>query len=276
MPWVDSDGVKIWFTSKGEGTPLLLCNGWGGSSDSWSEEMVRLLALKHMVVLVDNRGTGRSEKPYEPYTMEQMSLDSARVLTELGVTSTHVLGFSMGGYIAEALAIYHPEKVRSLILCATTPGVVNRIPYSNEVAQELVKVSDDKVSKHDRVKALVYLLYPKEYLDTRLEELISEESYESNPTPVYALKCQSAALASFDAYDRLPNLKIPVLVITGDRDQLIPPENSRLLAERIPGAELQVMTGLGHGFLKQATHNSVDRILRFTSRIDDRLRLTPN
>jgi pimeloyl-ACP methyl ester carboxylesterase len=271
MPWVDSGGVNIWYNFSGKGTPLLLCNGWGGSSDSWSGEMVRLLAKKHMVVLVDNRGTGRSGKPDEPYTMEQMSGDSAKVLAELGVGPAHVLGFSMGGYIAEALAIYQPEKVRSLILCATTPGVVNRISYSNEIAQELAKASDEKVPKHDQVKALVYLLYPKEYVEPRLEELISEESYDANPTPVYALKCQSAATASFDAYDKLPGLKIPTLILTGGSDRLIPPENSCLLAERIPEAELHILPGLGHGFMKQATADSVDLILKFTSRVDRRL-----
>jgi pimeloyl-ACP methyl ester carboxylesterase len=271
MPWVDSGGVNIWYHVKGEGTPLLLCNGWGGSSESWSGEMVRLLAEKHKVVLLDNRGTGRSGKPHEPYTMEQMSGDSAKVMAELDVGPAHVLGFSMGGYIAEALAIYQPERVRSLILCATTPGAVNRVPYSTEVAQELAKVSDEKVSKHDQVKAIVYLLYPKEYVEQRLDELISEESYDANPTPVYALKCQSAATASFDAYDRLPGLKMPALIIAGGSDRLIPPENSRLLAERIPEAELHILPGLGHGFLKQATASSVDLILRFTSRVDRRL-----
>jgi 3-oxoadipate enol-lactonase len=271
MPWANSSGVLIWYSFLGEGTPLLLCNGWGGSSDSWSGEMVRLLAEKHMVVLVDNRGTGRSGKPDEPYTMEQMSWDSARVLAELGLGPAHVLGFSMGGYIAEALAIYQPGRVRSLILCATTPGAVNRVPYSADVARELGKVSDEKVSKHDQVKAMVYLLYPKEYVEQRLEELISEESYDASPTPVYALKRQSAATASFDAYDRLPRLKTPALILAGGSDRLIPPENSRILAERIPEAELHILPGLGHGFLKQATADSVDLILRFTSRVDGRI-----
>jgi pimeloyl-ACP methyl ester carboxylesterase len=98
-----------------------------------------------------------------------------------------------------------------------------------------------------------------------------DESYDANPTPVYALKCQSAATASFDAYDRLSGLKVPALIIAGGSDRLILPENSRLLAERIPEAELHVLPGLGHGFLKQATADSVDLILKFTSRLDRRL-----
>jgi len=268
MPWVDSSGTKIWYNTRGKGTPILLCNGWGGSSDSWSEDFINLLAKRHQVVLVDNRGTGRSGKPDEPYTMEQMSEDSNRVLAELGVGQAHVLGFSMGGYIAEALAIYHPDRVRSLILCATSPGSANRAPITIEASRELEKISDSKLSKHDRVKALIYLLYTREYVKPRLEELIAEESYDANPTPIYALKNQSAATASFDANEKLQDLKVPALIITGDSDRLIPPENGHILAGRIPGAELHVLPGLGHGFIKQATTETAKLILDFTSRID--------
>jgi pimeloyl-ACP methyl ester carboxylesterase len=268
MPWVDSGGTKIWYNTRGEGTPILLCNGWGGSSDSWSEDFVQLLAERHLVVLVDNRGTGRSGKPDEPYTMEQMSGDSNMVLAELGVGLAHALGFSMGGYIAEALAIYHPEMVRSLILCATSPGAVHRAPITLEAARELTKVSDDKLPKHDRIKALVYLLYPRDYVEPRLEDLIAEESYDANPTPVYALRNQSAATSTFDAYERLQDLKVPALILTGDSDRLIPPDNSCLLAQRIPGAELHIIPGVGHGFIKQETTETVKLILDFTSRVD--------
>ena len=90
-------------------------------------------------MLVDNRGTGRSDKPNEPYTMEQMSGDSNRVLAELGVETAHVFGFSMGGYIAEALAIHHPDRVRSLILCATSPGAIHRAAITLETARELAR-----------------------------------------------------------------------------------------------------------------------------------------
>ncbi len=154
--------------------------------------------------------------------MEQMSGDSASALDEVALGPAHVLGFSMGGYIAQALAIHHPENVRSLILCATTPGAINRIPYKHEVALELAKVSDDGLPKRERVETMVRLLYPESYVESRLEQLISEESYDANPTPVYALRNQSAATSSFDAYDRLPQVNVHALILTGDSDRLIP------------------------------------------------------
>ncbi len=268
MPQVDSDGVEIWYNVVGSGTPMLLCNGWGGSSDSWSAEMVRVLAEKHTVVLVDNRGTGRSGKPEGPYTMDQLAGDSQHVLMEAGLGPAHVLGFSMGGYIAQALAINYPEYVRSLILCATSPGSLHRVPISAESATELAKVSDESIPKRERVRTMVYLLYPKEYADPRIDALIEEESYDANPTPVHALVSQSAATASFDSWDRLPELKVPTLILAGDGDRLLPPGNSRLLAERIPGSELHILPGMGHGFLKQATDVSVKLILGFITRVE--------
>ncbi len=270
MPLISSGSTRIWYQTKGNGTPVLLCNGWGGSSDSWSQEMVRMLSERHMVALVDNRGTGRSDKPLEPYTMEAMAGDSAAVLKELGCGPAHVLGHSMGGYIAQALAIYYPEKVKSLILCATTSGSVSRVPYGAGVASEWAKVSDPALTTYERVKSLVYLLYPSRYVDPRREELIKEESYDENPTPIYALRNQSAAIAGFDAYEQLPHLSIPALILTGDEDSLIPPENSRILAQRIPGAELKVLSGLGHGLLKQDTGKVVGVVLDFLSRVDSR------
>lgn len=237
MPYVDSDGARIWCRVVGGGTPILLLNGWGGSSESWSVEMVRLLSESHTVVLVDNRGTGRSDKPGGPYTIEQMAGDAYRVLVEADVGAAHVLGFSMGGYIAQALAINHTESVRSLILCATSPGSVHRVPIAPDSAAKLAKVSDEHLPKRERVRAMVYLLYQREYADSRIEELIEEESYDANPTPVHALLSQSAATASFNPWDRLPELKVPALIMAGDSDRLLPPENSRLLAERIPGSE---------------------------------------
>ncbi len=120
----------------------------------------------------------------------------------------------------------------------------------------------------ESVSRRFYLLYPQEYVEPRLQQLIDEESYDSNPTPVYALRNQSAATASFDAYDRLVSVKAPALILAGGSDRLISPENSWLIASKLPNAELHILPGLGHGFLKQDTRMSVKLILDFTSRVD--------
>ena len=264
------DGQKVWYRVAGEGSPILLLNGWGGSSDSWSPEMVGLLAAAHRVVTVDNRGTGRSGKPDEPYTMEAMAGDAVAALDAAGVGRAHVLGFSMGGILAQAVAVYHPARVKSLILCATSTGGRSRVPRDPSVAAELVKIGDPPpgMTERDVTVALLRLLYPRGYVEENLKALVAEETYTDHPTPAYALRRQSEAIAGFDAYDELPSLDVPALVMAGGEDQLTPPENSRILAARLRDAELVVLPGPGHGFLKQDTRLAVRHILAFTSRVD--------
>ena len=112
-------------------------------------------------------------------------------------------------------------------------------------------------------------LYPRDYVDADLEALILDETYVDHPTPDYALHRQSQAIAGFDSYDQLPHLRMPVLVMTGEDDVLVPPGNSETLAERIPGAELVKIPGAGHGFLKQRTYEAVPKILGFLKRVDE-------
>ena len=118
---------------------------------------------------------------------------------------------------------------------------------------------------------LLYLLYPRDYVDSNLEALILDETYVDHPTPDYALYRQSQAIAGFDSYEELPSLCMPVLVMTGEDDVLVPPGNSETLAGRIQGAELVKIPGAGHGFLKQVTDETVPKILGFLKRVDEGL-----
>ena len=270
MPHANSDGVEIYYETQGDGSPLLLINGWGGNLNSWSTEMVDQLAEHHMVITMDNRGTGRSGKPDIPYTLDMMAADSASVLDAVGVEKAHVMGFSMGGIIAQTFGLNYPERTLSLILCGTQPGGYNRISSDPRVHIDLALIANPTpdMTERDRTIKLLYLLYPAQYVDENLEALILDETYSDYPTPDYALNRQSQAIADFDSYDRLPEMRYPVLVMTGTEDILVPPENSELLAERIPDATLVKISGCGHGFLKQKTGESVKHILGFLDRVD--------
>jgi pimeloyl-ACP methyl ester carboxylesterase len=271
MPRAVVDDVEIYYETRGAGSPLTLINGWGGSMDSWSPRMVKMLAEQHLVVTMDNRGTGRSGKPDTPYTMEMMAGDAASLLDAIGVERPHVMGFSMGGMVAQAFAIYHPDKVSSLVLCGTGPGGLHRVGSDVHVQTELALIANPlpEMTERDRTVKLLYLLYPRDYVDADLEALILDETYVDHPTPDYALHRQSQAIAGFDSYDRLPSLRMPVLVMTGGDDVLVPPGNSETLVERIPGAELVKIPGAGHGFLKQRTGEAVPKILGFLKRVDE-------
>ena len=99
MPKAEVNDVEVYYETRGEGSPLTLINGWGGSMDSWSPRMLETLATQHLVITMDNRGTGRSGKPDIPYTMDMMAADTAGLLDAIGVEKSHVMGFSMGGMV---------------------------------------------------------------------------------------------------------------------------------------------------------------------------------
>jgi len=271
MPTTQVNDIEVYYETRGEGSPLMLINGWGGNLNSWSTSMVCLLSEHHRVIMMDNRGTGRSGKPDAPYTMDMMAADTAGLLDALGVKYAHVMGFSMGGIVAQTLALNHPDKVRSLVLCGTNPGGVHRISSSIHVQTELALIASPlpEMTERDRTVKLLYLIYSRGYVEESLEKLILDETYSDHPTPDYALMRQSQAIAGFDSYDRLPNLRTPTLVMTGENDVLVPPGNSATLAERIPGAELVKIPGAGHGFLKQRTDEAVPKILGFLMRVDE-------
>jgi pimeloyl-ACP methyl ester carboxylesterase len=270
MPTVNANGIEIYYETKGTGTPLLLINGWGGNLDSWSSEMVDLLSEHHKVIMMDNRGTGRSSKPDEPYTIDMMAADSAGLLEAIGVEHAHVIGFSMGGIITQAFGLNYPEKTLSLVLCGTQPGGLHRISSDPVVQMDLALIANPlpDMTERDRTVKLLYLLYSADYVEANLEALIEDETYSDYPTPDYALLRQSGAIAGFDSYDRLPEMSFPVLVMTGKEDVLVPSGNSEILAERISKAELVRISGSGHGFLKQKTGEAVAYILSFLERVD--------
>lgn len=270
MPVVNGNGINIYYEIRGEGTPLLLINGWGGNLDSWSDEMVSLLSERHRVITMDNRGTGRTDKPDIPYTMDMMAADSKAVLDSLGVEKAHVMGFSMGGAITQTFGVNYPDSVLSLVICGASAGRENSVSSDPKIQMDLALIANPTpvMTERDVTVKLLYLLYSKEYVEENLEELVLDETYSDYPTPSFALMNQSHAISTLNAYPYLPELKVPVLVITGNEDVLVPPENSEIIASRIPGSELVMIPGCGHGFLKQKTEESVGHILRFLEKVD--------
>lgn len=263
MRTVLSKDIKIYYEAYGQGPPLLLVSGWGSSGLSWEPAFVDDLAMAHCVIVLDNRGTGRSDKPEAEYSIPLMADDCTVVLDAVGAERANVLGVSMGGLIAQELALTHGERVESLILCCTSCGWKGRSTPSQEDFARLF------LRPRERLRLRMEMLFTKSFVSREWPRLKEHwERVSRYPTPTYVYRGQWKAMMSHSCCDRLSEIHAPTLVMGGDADQLNPVERLRELAEGIPRAELQIYPGLGHGFIMEAREEVVKRILSFLGRDD--------
>jgi len=266
VPTAKVGDINIYYESHGDGEPLLLINGYGQYSGQWAALIPRL-SKEYRVISFDNRGTGRSDKPEMPYTAKMMAADARRLLDALGIDRAHVFGVSMGGMIAQEFAINYPDRVISLILGCTECGGKNAVPQTKETLDFLFGPEMAKLPVEERAKQTAPWLWNQEFIDKHPEAIDWYVAVTSKyPTPSRGYACQANAIRSHDTYERLPQIKAPTLVITGDADRIIPAGNSEILASRIPGAELVMLENSGHGFFGDAARQSISAILDFLSR----------
>jgi 3-oxoadipate enol-lactonase len=253
MPTVKVDDVNIYYEVHGKGEALVLIMGYGGSSAWWFPQ-VPVSSRQYRVVAFDNRGTGQSDKPDMPYTMEMMAGDLNGLLEVIGVDVAHIFGVSMGGMIAQHFALSYPEKVSSLILgCTTCGGQHSIIPDAEAMSALFDMERMQRLTPEEGMRELLPFLFSQEFIDNNrvfIEQFIAKTT--EYVTPLHSYVSQAAAIGGHDTYERLPEIKAPTLVIAGDADRLIPVENSRLLASRIPQAELVILKKMGHGFWVEA------------------------
>jgi 3-oxoadipate enol-lactonase len=215
--------------------------GLGMNATGWWRTIPVLAGFR--VLSFDNRGIGRSERVPGPYTVSEMADDAVSVLDAAGVESAHVYGISLGGMIAQEVALRNPERVRALVLGATTAGGDRLVP-ANEEVNAFVRLRAQMTAEH-AVWASVPINYARR---TRLEggDRIAEDIAQRLRFPVEP-EYYSAQLAAAHAHDaRVEDIRAPTLVVHGDEDVLIPPANGERLAEVIPGAELSLWHGAAH------------------------------
>lgn len=260
MAFVHNGGVPIFWRENGSGEPLLLVMGFGYTSEMWLH-VEPALAARFRVLTFDNRGVGRSGSAPDSFRIEDLAADAAAVLAAAGIERAHVFGASMGGYIAQELALSHPERVRSLVLGCTSCGGRHAIPAGREVLEAFEKRKE--LPPEQGIHVMVPYIYdaatPAERIEADLA--IRLRTYPS----AAASAAQLEAVLAWESHDRLGDLRVPTLVIHGENDRLIPPENGRVLAERIPGARLVVLPNASHLFFTDQPQATVDAVVRFVS-----------
>lgn len=239
---VDSQGVRIAYDVHGDGEPLVLIMGLGYGRWGW-EPVVEPLAAHYRVITFDNRGYGDSDAPPGPYTAAQLAGDTLAVLDAVRVDRAHVVGASLGGAVAQELALRHGDRIEKLVLMATMSGAANMHPIPAPTLALMAEAStlDPAVAIRRFVENA---LEPEP--DPPVVDRIVAIRVSKPPDPA-GWAAQAAIWATFDAWEELPRIEAPTLVVQGEGDVVVDPRNAALLAERIPGAELRMVPG-GHLF----------------------------
>ena len=258
MSIAKTGSLDFYYEEHGTGEPVLLIMGLAADSTAWMFQ-VPAFAEKYRTIVFDNRGVGRSSKPAGPYSIHEMADDAAGLLDVLHVQRAHVVGVSMGGMIAQELALRHPERVHGLVLACTFPEPDADIERNRHFSvQKLggsisadgeVQIDLKAVNPMDFLQHLLPMVFNQEFIATELPKLLQVFSGALQyGFSMEAILGQVAAVMSHKATDRLAHITAPTLVITGDADRLIPPANSDIIARAIPGAKLVKIPGGSHGF----------------------------
>jgi 3-oxoadipate enol-lactonase len=236
--------TRLYWESAGEGDPVLLIMGLGLSGGAWWRT-VPVLSRRLRVITFDNRGVGRSSAFSYAYTTEAMADDAVSVLDDLRLDRVHVYGISLGGMVAQQLALRHPERVRSLVLGATSAGGPRAARPDAEVMAFLRRRL--RMRAEQAARASVPFNYgPRcrsEHSD-RIEEDISQRL--AHPFAEHAYRAQMFAAGLHNCYGHLPSIDVPTLVVHGRHDRMVPVANADLIAERVPGARLRILEESGH------------------------------
>jgi len=263
MPKALLNGIRIYHEVYGQGEPILLIMGLGGSALAWQSQIPTL--SQHLrVIAYDNRDAGRSDKVEAEYSMADMADDAAALLGHLEIGPAHVYGVSMGGMIAQELALRHPESVRTLVLGCTSPCLA-ATPPSEKAARD--NMESALLPPREAFERCTWTGYSDAYLAAHKDDLWLRAQVEAGlAPPLDALRHHYTAVGGFDVRQQVAQIRAPTLVMMGDDDPLVPPENSRFLAEHIPGAELTVFPGGRHAFNVEFEEESNSAVLDFVRR----------
>jgi 3-oxoadipate enol-lactonase len=255
--------VNIAYEVRGHGQPLTLVHGLAYDRAGWGR-LPQLLAERFRVVLLDNRGVGESDAPPGPYTVAEMAEDVVGVLDELGIERTHLFGVSLGGYIAQELALRHPHRVDKLILVSTAPGGAKAVP--------MPAATQEVFARYPTMEREAGLrMFVENSLGERgvrdLPELVEEIfQYRLGHAPsTEAWVAQATAGATYDNSDRVDGIAHETLVLAGGADVVVDPRNAGVLGESIRNARVEIVPERGHLLVWEDSERVAELVTEFLS-----------
>jgi pimeloyl-ACP methyl ester carboxylesterase len=261
MPRVRAGGIEMFYVEEGAGEPLVLIMGFGGDHLAWRLQ-TPVFATRYRVLAFDNRGAGQTDQPDAPYTIPGMAADTVGLMDALGIGRAHVLGVSMGGMIAQELALGFPARVASVQLHCTLARPDRYVRALLDVWRTVRTTLDFA----DALRAIELWLFAPATFNERPEfvEAVHETAL-ANPHPQSrtGFLRQAEAIAAHDTLDRLAAIRCPTLVTAGEEDILVPVRFAREIAERIPGAAFRLVPGVGHAYFWERPEAFNDLCLGF-------------
>ena len=246
MPMIKVNDMEMYYEVHGRGFPLLLIMGLKRNTEWWYRQIPEL-SRHFQVIAFDNRGAGRTDKPESDYSIPMFAGDTAGLMDALGIEKTHVLGISMGGYIAQELAISRPDLVQGLVLGCTSCGGRKAVLMSEEMRNAYV--ANEGLTNEQILQKDMHIFFSDEFIANQpkqIEQFVQISMRHVQPPSAFLR--QFNACLGHDTVDQLADISAPTLIMAGDDDHLVPTENSIILKELIPQAGLHLYPGKRHCF----------------------------
>ena len=265
MSQVNVNGINLYYETHGSGDPLVLISGLGYDHWQW-HKMAPGLSKHFKVIVFDNRGAGESDKPAGPYSAQLLADDTAALLKALGIEQAAVMGHSMGGFIAQALAVSRPDVVKQLILASTNFGGARHIPVPQEALAVLTDTQSDPIERLKRGIAIStapgwadsHADFVQAWLDYRAAHPIDPTGYNAQLGIGMALLAEAACFE-----EKLKEVRAATLILFGAHDKVVPPGNADLLARQIPNSAIHILPDAGHLFTFEVPDEANEAIVKF-------------
>jgi len=244
MPFIETNGIKMYYEEQGEGEPLILIMGFGAPGALW-ELHVNEYSKHFRCIMIDNRGVGQTDQPEGPYSTATMADDTAGLMDSLGIDKARVAGISMGGAISQQLALRHPEKVQSMVLISTWGRFDRYATMVYENLKKLRRVADPG----DFMELLQLWIFASDYIEDNAEGLLEgQETARANPDPQLkqGFDGQLDACISHNSIDELHAVSQPTFIVVGIKDIFTPLVFSELLHKKIQGSQIWRIPDTGH------------------------------
>jgi 3-oxoadipate enol-lactonase len=259
MALIEAGDIELSYERGGSGPPLLLIMGMSGTMYHWGRELLEDLRRDFDTIVYDHRGVGESAASTGTLTIAEMAEDAAALLGALELESAHVVGISMGGMVAQELALSHPELVRTLVLGCTYCGGEGSTLTSEDVLRRLA----EGMASGDRQQAIrtgwEVNVSPSFASDEGAYAKFLEIGMR-HAVAVPVIMEQMRAVVAHNTCERLPSLSVPTLVVHGTLDRMLPVQNGEMIAELIPEARLEILEGIGHLFFWEQPKHAAELI----------------